>query len=160
MSNVYESGSKRDDRRVTGLRANSFAAVVMLVIEFGLGVAVNLYTTLPASDKGKSLLPAFGRAVTGGPIVLSIHAILGTLLLVTGISVVVRASLLRRKGIIAVASVGLLSIVMAWQAGARFVGHNDNASSMAMAIATAITILCYVTILLVVPPRAKTGETP
>ena len=41
---------------IAGLRANSLAAVVMLVIEFALGVVVNLYTTLPATDAGKNFL--------------------------------------------------------------------------------------------------------
>ena len=56
---------------------------------------MNLYTTLPATDAGKNSLSAFGAAVTDGPVALTLHALLGTLLLITGISAVVRAALLR-----------------------------------------------------------------
>jgi hypothetical protein len=133
------------------VRANSFAAIVMLLIEFGLGIGVNLYAKLPGSDAGKSILPAFGHAATGGPVVLALHAILGTLLPVTGITAVVRAALIRRSLLIAFTSVALLSIIVAWLSGARFVGSMANGASMAMAIATAVSVLCYALILFVVP---------
>ncbi len=45
--------------RMTGLRANSFAAIVILLTEYGLGVWVSLYGHLPASDHGASI--AMGR---------------------------------------------------------------------------------------------------
>jgi len=147
-------------KRLNALRANSLAATVMLVLEFGLGVGVNLYAKIPTADDGKSLLPAFGRAVSGGPIVLTLHALLGTLLLITGVAAVVRASLLRSSELVALASVALVALVVAWQSGARFVGNEANAASMAMAIATGVTILCYAVILFVVAPSATAERTP
>jgi len=60
----------RDDssaRRVRGLRANSFAAIVILLVEYGLGSWVNLYGNLPASDHGSTIGTGFTRAVAGGP---------------------------------------------------------------------------------------------
>lgn len=44
--------------RIRGLRANALAAVVMLLIQYCLGISVNLYSTLPASDHGKASRPA------------------------------------------------------------------------------------------------------
>jgi hypothetical protein len=123
----------------------------MLLIEFGLGVGVNTYAKLPLADSGKSLLPAFGRAVTGGPMVLTLHALLGTLLLITGVSVVVRAARIRNNVLLALASVALVAIVVAWLSGARFVGDAADGASLAMALATGVTILCYVIILFVAP---------
>jgi uncharacterized membrane protein len=145
-------------KRVTGLRTNSFAAIVMLLIEFALGVGVNLYATLPGSDTGRSVLPAFGHAVTGGPVVLALHAILGTLLLVTGTTAVVRAALIRRTMLIAVTTVALLSIIVAWLSGARFVGSMADGASMAMATATAVSLLSYALILFVVPAVMPTDR--
>src|SRR6266700_7542307 len=52
---------------VTGLRANSFAALVMLLIEFGLGSWVNLYAHLPAADHGRGTFAAFADAIAKGP---------------------------------------------------------------------------------------------
>jgi hypothetical protein len=158
LTTVEEERARDSAGRLNGLRANSLAAIVMLLIEFGLGVGVNIYAKLPSADSGKSLLPAFGRAVTGGPIVLTLHALLGTLLLITGISAVVRAALIRNNVLLAVASVALVAIIVAWLSGARFVGDAADGASLAMALATGVTILCYVIILFVAPrpaPMAK-----
>ena len=146
MSAISPAPNKRTGIR--GLRANSFAAVVMLVIEFALGVVVNLYATLPPSDAGKTLVSAFGAAVTDGPVALTLHALIGTLLLITGISAVVRASLLRRGVLITVTGVALLAILLAWLSGTRFVGDSGNGESLIMALATGVAIVCYAAILL------------
>jgi hypothetical protein len=126
----------------------------MLLLEFGLGMGVNLYASLPAADHGKGVFPAFGRAVTGGPVVLTLHALLGTLLLGAGVSVLVRAARIRRGPLTALAGVALVAILLAWVSGTRFVGHGNNGASLGMAVATAVALLCYVTILLLVssPP--------
>lgn len=97
------------------------------------------------------MFPAFGGAVTGGPVVLAVHAVLGTILLITGVSAVVRAALLRQTALIVITGVSLLGIVVAWLSGARFVGTMANGASLAMAIATGVSILCYVLVLYVIP---------
>lgn len=48
--------------RVRGLRIASLAAVVMLLIEYGSGIWVNLYGQLPAADHGAGVATGFGRA--------------------------------------------------------------------------------------------------
>jgi hypothetical protein len=141
---------------LNGLRANSLSVVVILLIEFGLGISVNLFAKLPASDHGKGTIPGFGSAVTGGPVVLTLHALLGTLLLAGGIAALVRAIVVRRPLLWGLASVALLSIVVAWVSGSRFVGSMDNGASLAMALATAVSVLCYVLILFLVETTAET----
>ena len=49
--------------RIRGLRANALAAVAMLLIQYCLGIAVNLYSTLPTTDHGKALFAGFTAAV-------------------------------------------------------------------------------------------------
>jgi hypothetical protein len=154
LTAVEEERASDGARRFNGLRTSSLAAIVMLLIEFGLGVGVNIYAKLPLADSRKSLLPAFGRAVTSGPIVLTLHALLGTLLLITGISVVVRAARIRDNVLLAVASVALVAIIVAWLSGARFVGDAADGASLAMALAIGVTVLCYVIILFVAPRPA------
>jgi hypothetical protein len=146
------------DAKISGLRANSFAALVMLLIEFGLGSWVNLYAHLPASDHGQGTVAAFGDAVASGPVGLSIHALLGTLLIITAISAVVRAVLVRQAVLIALAALALLAIAAAWLAGARFTGDSNTGASLGMAIATGIAMLGYASILLTAPATA--GTTP
>jgi hypothetical protein len=145
-------------KALSGLRMNSFAAVVMILLEFSLGVGVNLFSTRPQADHGRAVFTAFGSAVTGGPVVLAVHALLGTVLLITGVSAVVRASLIRRPALILITVIAFLGILAAWLSGARFVGTMANGASMTMAIATGVSILCYALILFIVPnPTTQEG---
>jgi hypothetical protein len=128
--------------RVIGLRANALAAVVMLLIQYSLGITVNLYSTLPASDHGKSLFASFPAAVGNGPVLLTLHAILGTLLLITALAALIRSLRLGAPPI-ALTALALLAILIAWMSGSEFIGHQKNGASLAMALATALAILCY-----------------
>jgi hypothetical protein len=141
---------------LAGLRANSLAAVVMLIIEFALGIVVNLYGGLPASDAGKTIFGAFGGAVTGGPVALTLHALLGTLLLIAGISALVRASLLGRGVLITVSAIALVAILFAWLAGTKFVGNSGSGESLVMALATCVAVICYAGILFGAVEPART----
>jgi hypothetical protein len=138
-----------------GLRPSSFAAVVMLLLEYGLGMWVNLYAQIPASDKGKGTFAGFGAAVANGPVALTLHALLGTLLLVTAVAVIIRAVLARKAAATVIGAVALLAIIAAWLSGARFTGDGADGASFGMAMATAVALLCYVIILFV--PRLTEG---
>ena len=151
MTTTEESVASMRPKALNGLRLNSFAAVVMILLEFSLGVGVNVFSTLPQADHGRSVFTAFGSAVTGGPLVLAVHALLGTVLLVTGVSALARASLIRQPALILITVIAFLGIVAAWLSGARFVGTMANGASMTMAIATAVSTLCYAFILFIVP---------
>jgi len=72
------------------LRASTLGALVVLLLQYGLGIDANLYATLPASDHGKSIFPGFAAAITKGPNIVIAHAVLGTLLLIGAVIVVVR----------------------------------------------------------------------
>ena len=135
--------------RMRGLRANSFAAAVILLIEYGLGIWVNLYGHLPASDHGANVPAGFARAISNGPVGLSIHAVLGVVLIVSAVTAVVRSVLVRRPALIAVTAVGLVAIVVAAAGGASFVGNGDNSSSMAMAVAAGVALGAYALVLLI-----------
>ena len=142
-------------KRIRGLRANSLAAVVMLSLQYSLGIYVNLYSTLPASDTGKALFPGFAVAVAKGPVVLSIHAILGTLLLISASTAVIRSVRMSAPAPIALTVVGLLAILAAWLSGSIFIGKQTNGHSIAMALATAVALLCYVLVLFLLMPRSE-----
>ena len=135
--------------RGSGLRANALSAVVMLLIEYGLGMWVNLYAQIPAGDHGKGTFAAFGAAVAHGPVVLAVHAILGTLLLVTAIALIVRAALARNAAAAVIGAIAFLATIAAWLSGARFVGDAADGASFGMAITTGVALLSYVVILFV-----------
>lgn len=150
------SGEARNASTGRGLRANSLAALMILLIEYGLGIWVNLYGQLPASDNGASLSAGFGRAVADGPIGLSIHAVLGAVLIVSAVTAVVRSFLARRPVLVGAAIVGLAAVAIAALSGARFVGHGSDATSMTMAIAAGVAIGAYA-LMLFLPARAPGG---
>jgi hypothetical protein len=143
--------------RVRGLRASSFAAIVILLIEYGLGVWVSLYGHLPASDHGASIATGFARAVSEGPAGLSIHAVLGAILVISAVTAMVRAALLRRTVMVAAAVVGLAGIVVAALRGASFVGDDSNGASMSMAVAAGVAIGAYALVRLL--RRCRAGAT-
>ena len=146
--------SSRPDRGITALRGNSFGAVVMLVIQFVLGTTVNLYGQLPATGDSKGLLSAFLTAITGGPLSLTLHALLGTLLVLASVAAVVRAARLGKTPLVVITTVGLIAILLAWISGARYVGSGGNDASLTMALATGVAILCYTTIIFITRPAA------
>jgi hypothetical protein len=141
--------------RMTGLRANSFAAIVILLIEYGLGVWVSLYGHLPASDQGVSIATGFAQAVSEGPAGLSIHAVLGAILVISAVTAVVRAALVRRPVMVGATAVGLAAIVAAALSGAGFVGDGSDGASMSMAVAAGVAIGAYALVLLL---SAGVGE--
>lgn len=139
---------------MNGLRANALAAIVLLLLEYGLGMGVNLFVVLPPADHGKAVPGAFAAAVDGGPPAVAAHALLGTLLLLTASAALVRALVARSRPLAGLTLAALLAMVAAWVGGASFVGDGSNAASLAMALAAGAAILCYAVVLHVAPRRA------
>jgi hypothetical protein len=146
-----EPDQRAADRRLERLRGASMGAAVMLVIQFGLGVGVNLYTTLPAAGSGGRSL---GDAFSSGA-VLALHAAFGLLLIITALSLLVRAIAARHRPVIVTSAIGLLAIIAAAGSGASFVNDSANGASLGMALATGVAMLCYLGSLFILGrPRA------
>jgi hypothetical protein len=109
-------------------------AAVLLIIQFALGIGVNLYITLP--EHRSFLSTVFGSAT------LAAHAVVALVLLGAAIGALVRA--IRARRAIAFTSAGLAAILVAGIAGASFVGSQGNGASLTMALATAVAMFCYV----------------
>ena len=130
-------------RRLAGLRKNSAAISVMLIAQYGLGMGLNLYVQVPASDQGRGIAAALGRALTSQPAALAAHAGFGLLLLVAGVSVLTGAITARHRPAIAASALGQLAIVGAAFSGASFASNGRAGASMAMAVLTGVALLCY-----------------
>jgi len=136
-------------RQVTALRGNTFGALALLIVQFAIGTVVNLYATIPARDKGSGVFGAIGRALTYGPVSLATHAGLGLLIVVAAVVLVIRSIVTRHTASIVMSAIGLTAIVSAALNGARFVADGGPANaSLAMALSTALAMLCYATGLL------------
>src|ERR1700693_5456659 len=64
-----------------GVREACLAVLIMLVVQYGLGIFLNLYVTVPASDQH----PGLAQEIASGPVSLTIHALLGLMLLAAAI---------------------------------------------------------------------------
>jgi hypothetical protein len=135
---------ERPARRVNALRRASFAALVLLLIQYGLGMYVNLYVNVPSGDQGGGM----GKAISNGPAALSVHAVLGFLLILSAIGLLVQAVMARYWAVLAAAVVALVAIIGAAFAGANFVNQGGpNGASMTMAVLAGVAMLCYGTAL-------------
>jgi hypothetical protein len=124
------------------MRRITLGMMVALLVQYALGMVVNLYVTVPARDQGGGVFTAIGRAFANGPAGLAIHAGLGLLLIVGAIQLVVRSVLARHRPLIWLSSVSLLAILGAAFNGAAFVNSGDDGSSLGMAMLTGIALLC------------------
>jgi hypothetical protein len=137
------------DRQLAALRGNTFGVLAMLIVQFAIGMVVNLYATIPAKDKGSGIFGAIGKALTNGPASLATHAGLALLIVLAAIALVVRSIVTRHAASIVLSAIGLAAIVAAAVNGARFVADGGPANaSLAMALSTAVAMLCYSTGLL------------
>jgi hypothetical protein len=128
--------------RLARIRYASLGLVSMLIIEFILGVTYNLYGTAPASGTSSGLFSS--------P-VLALHVILGILLFVAAVMLLVRSVGARHRLAIWMAAVGLAGIVAAGGAGLGFARDGASGASLGMSIAFAVSLACYVVVLVVVP---------
>ncbi|HLI36534.1 MAG TPA: hypothetical protein VKV80_04240 [Streptosporangiaceae bacterium] len=136
--------------RVRGLRRASLAAFMILLIQYGFGIYVNLYVTVPGADHGQGI----GKAISDGPAALSVHAVLGILLILSAIGVLVQAVIARHWAVLVVSAVALAAIGGAFFQGASFVSQGHDAASMGMAALAGIALLCYGMVLYLLPsPR-------
>jgi hypothetical protein len=126
--------------RRAGLRHMSVTMLVMLVIQYGLGIILNLYIEVPASDAHAGILTEIATA----PPVLTVHAVLGIALIGTGILLVARAVGVRDRLLAVLATAGLTTLGGAFGAGEIFVRSGQDTASMAMAILTGMALLCYI----------------
>ena len=121
------------------IRRGSLAVLVLVVLEYGIGMYVNLYVTVPRADHGRGL----GSAIANGPAVLSAHAVLGLLLGLGALGVLAQAVMARRLGAVAASAVGLFALAIATATGASFTSSGDPADSMGMSVLTGVGLLCY-----------------
>ena len=128
-------------------RRTSLGMTMALLVQFALGMVVNLYVTVPARDQGGGTLTAIGRALSGGPAALAIHAGLGLLILLGTITLVVRSVLSRRRALIWLSAVTLLAVLGAASSGASFVNSGNDGASLGMALATGVALACLAVIL-------------
>ena len=121
-------------RTTARLRGASMGLLVMLIIQFALGTAVNIYIT---PHKG-----GLGEAFSNGPL-LVLHAILGILLVLASIDMLIRSIMAGHRIVIVTSAIGLIAILGAAFNGVGFLKHHNNGASLGMTLTAAVAMLCY-----------------
>ena len=134
------------------LLAVNFAACLLLVIQYLLGMVVNLYVVLPGRHPGARAHSYFSGAASGlgwvmtrGPGWAAAHAAFGLALVLAALASI--ALTWRPGGRMArvMSVLGALAIVGAAFNGASFLNYGHDFSSMIMAGLWALALACYLT---------------
>src|ERR1700674_1523529 len=93
------------------LRNQFLGTLIFLIVQFLLGMAVNLFVTIPTNHPGANppeyfggVVQSGGWAILHGHVLLQIHAILGLLLVVNALGLLLAAIRERARDLIWVSS--------------------------------------------------------
>jgi len=134
---VAPPSAQKTESRQAGLRQANLAVLILLAVQFALGIGVNLYVTLPAAGH-----PGHASWFGNGAL-LALHATLGMLLILGAIFVLVRAIMARNAALIITSAAGLVAILLAAFFGSGFTDKLTDGYSLGMAIAFAVALACY-----------------
>lgn len=134
--------------------ALSGLALLLVVVEFLLGMWVNLYDTLPPS-----LRAAFESPYVTQDQALVAHIVVGVLLGVVAVALVAWAALRHRPRLLGVGVGGLLGVLIAAGGGSEFLSTGDPIYSFLMALGFLMAMGAYFRGVhsLTRPPRGAPG---
>lgn len=155
------AGTGRQARLIgmAALRRACLTTLIALVAQFSLGMIINLYVPVPASDAHAGFI----QEVKTAPFGLTVHVLLGIALIVSATVVLIRAGKVRDRPMVTLAVTGLTAILGAFAAGEMFVKNGENAASLWMAILTGGALVCYISALgrlSMAPGRRRIGTVP
>lgn len=133
--------------RPTERIALTLAVLVLgvLVVQFLLGMDVNLFVSLPGSTSAAGLRGGLMSSGMASPVLMT-HMMVGFLLAVLAVLAVLAAAATRRTAVLASAAGGALAVAVAGVAGVRFLmfGHGNDASFV-MASAFVLAVIGFFT---------------
>ena len=144
------AGGQDQAVRLARLRRSSLGVVVMLIVQFILGMIYNLYGTAPTSTKSIGLFSSPD---------LALHVILGALLFLAAVGQLVQAIRVRHRLSTWLSALGLLSILGAGFAGLGFAGSGADGASLGMSLAFAVALACYAILVFALPSSASRAST-
>lgn len=113
--------------------------LIALALQLGLGMILNLYVQVPAADSRAGFL----TEVRTAPLGLTLHALLGTLLICAAVVLLAGAVRARDRLLTAFAATGLAAVAGAFAAGEAFVRNGQDGVSLTMALLTALAVASY-----------------
>ena len=151
----------QDERLRESTRIGFLMALLFLVVQFLLGMAVNLFVKIPTNHPGANPPEYFGGVVQSvtwallhGPLLLTLHAGFGLIIVFAAAGLLARAIRSRSRAMIVVASLGAFGVLAAGFNGGSFLNYNQDFSSMLMASAFALAVTSYAAgLFLIAAPR-------
>jgi hypothetical protein len=132
-------------------RRGSLAAILMLIAQFLLGMAVNLFVVIPKDHPGSNppeyfsgVAQSVAWALLHGNIFLILHAGFGLILVFASVGTLVQAIRTRTRGLIVTASFGAFGVIGAGFNGGSYLNYHEDFSSMIMATGFAVAVVAYV----------------
>jgi hypothetical protein len=111
---------------IVGVRGICLVALIALVVQFGLGMILNLYARQASS------------------VTLTVHSLLGVVLIGAAIALLLRVRGGGNRVLTGFAATGLIAILGAFAAGEIFVRDRQTGASLCMAILTGVALACYI----------------
>jgi hypothetical protein len=156
------SGKVARDRGLAGLRPLCLIALIALVIQFVLGSILSLYVELPDYSHASYI-----QEIEKAPAFLTAHALVGLVLLATGVLLLIQAITLRAPVVVALVGAGLAALLGAFIAGEVFVKNGTDTASLWMALLTGLALASYIGVQAVTgmatagrPRRSRTSPGP
>lgn len=132
------------------LRTINAIILVLLGVEFLIGMVFNLYVQVPPVHPGANAPEYFSGVVQGvawallhAPLGLLVHAILGILLFLASLILIGFAIAARRRAWVIVSVIGFFGIVAAGFNGASFMNYGLDLSSLLMSIGFLLAAVPY-----------------
>jgi hypothetical protein len=143
------------------------SAIVLVLAQAGIGMAVNLYVAVPArhpgarpSDYFSGSLDSVEWAIGHGAAALAIHASLGLALVIVAIGAAVHGLRSGRRAVGAWSLLGGLLVIGAGFNGASFLDFGHDSSSLIMALLAFGAIACYAAALFLAGSRSAAPPAP
>lgn len=137
-------------RKFERLRMQAFGAIVLICVQAGLGMFVNLFVRIPKHHSGSNPSEFFSGstrsvvwAIGHGAIALTLHVVLGLLLALMVIGIVARALTVGRRAVAIWSVLGALGTIGAGFTGAGFLDFNQDVSSYFMTVLAFASLLCF-----------------
>ncbi len=131
------------------LRPLTILMLLLLAVQFLLGMVVNLFVQVPsvhpgigASNYFQGVVQGVAWALVHAPLGLLVHVVAGLLLFLTSLILIGFAIASRRAWII-VSAIGLIGIMAAGFNGASFMNYGQNFSSLLMSIGFLLAAVAY-----------------
>lgn len=133
------------------IRMITVSVLLLLAIEYLIGMVVNLYVQIPSAHPGAGAAEYFSGAVQGvawglvqGPWALVIHVIIGLLLGLASFILIGLAIASRQRLWIISSLLGWIGIVGAGFNGASFLNYGHDFSSLLMSIGFLLAAISYI----------------